>query len=148
MNIPNLNVKILIILSAILAIIFLLTLLVTAKKKNQTIDNGNSTLPIPTKVEPPKSQTSINIKPTTTPAAFTGVKEEPIPTEIVNLVNQKQELRRKLPLNLLNFYIDFDYTQDKFIVNLSDPKDQTQKEFQDWRQTNYPAIDLDQFIIK
>lgn len=148
MEIPTLNVKILIGLSAVLAVVFLLTLLITANKKSQTTQKKDMNYLTPTQVEAPRQfPIADNPTPTIMPSDFTGVREEPMPTEIVNFVNQKQELRRKLPLTLSSFNIDFDYSQDKFTVNLNTPKDQSLKEFQTWKNNNYPALNLDQFII-
>lgn len=144
LNIPNLNTKILIGLSAFLAILFLVSLLMTTANKNKKPGDNQQNFVTPTKVQVDISPKNIS---TPTPAPFTGVKEEPIPTEQINLVNQKKDLRNKLPLSFSTFKIDFDYTQDKFTVTLNTPKDISLKEFLNWRTTNYPALNLDQFII-
>lgn len=125
-----------------------------------------STLPFGKKSIPPNSQLSPTIspsyfstnsnqfkpiKPTSTiipPISFTGVKEEELPAEIKTLSEQKQALKSRLPLTESLFSIDFSYEQDKFIVQLREPKNEAKVSFENWLKTNYPAIPLTRFIFQ
>jgi hypothetical protein len=144
----NSNVKVYLAISGALIILFILVLVIPFTKRSVT-NNQQSTnnFPTPTSVE--TNQPSVtNPTPITVPADFTGVAEEQLPKEIIDLAAQKKDLRQKVPLNLSAFTIDFDYGEDKFIVNLNEPKDQSQKEFENWRTSNYPALNTDQFLLK
>jgi hypothetical protein len=71
-----------------------------------------------------------------------------LPQPTVDMIQQKQNLRLKTPLEEMYFTITFDYGEDKFIVDLKEPKEVSQKEFNQWLSTNYPLIPTDRFIIK
>ena len=79
---------------------------------------------------------------------FTGVEDEPIPQEVIDLDAQKKDLIGKMPLDFSAFKISFSYAEDKFMVTLREPKDQSQKEFEIWRVGKYPAIGAGQFLLK
>lgn len=149
MNINAPNIKIYLVLSGILVVVFVALLLIPLNR-NQQQNANNHTVPTPTTIEANSfSNPTVVLTPTQAPpAAFTGAKVEPLPTGIVDQVSQKQELRGKVPLSLTTFYIDFDYSQDKFVVSLNDPKAQSLQEFQSWKSQNYPAVTMDQFIFK
>lgn len=150
----NSNIKIYLIISGALVVLFILVLIIPFSKK--VPDSLNPTpylLPTPTLVKTnpfPSQQTNTNA-PTpiiTIKADFTGVAEEEIPKQIIDLAAQKKDLRQKTPLELSTFAINFDYNTDKFVVVLKDPKDQAQKEFESWRTANYPGLSTDQFLLK
>jgi len=96
----------------------------------------------------PSPTISPTITPTPIPPTFTGVKDEKIPQEVVDFSQQKLSLMQKLPLKTTDFTIDFDYSNDKFIVKLNPPKEDSQKKFDDWLKNNYPSIPQDQFIFQ
>ena len=160
----NKNRYLLIILSLLSLVIILsiLTLVIQNSKKtnNQTPFNPTPTYPpmpttyqqsqtrltpLPTSITPIIDQ---SITPDLTPIEFTGVKEEPIPQEMVDFSKQKISLMQKLPLKTTDFAIDFDYDNDKFVVRLNPPYEDSQKKFDDWLKNNYPSIPKDQFIFQ
>lgn len=149
MNISN--IKIYIGVSLILIVILILIIIIPFSKKSNTQQSSSTAnyFPTPTSVAT-SGQLGNLISPTpiSIPANFTGALDATLPPSIVNLSTQKQELRSKVPLNLRTFSVDFDYSQDKFTVTLTDPRDQAQANFDSWRVNNYSALGPDQFIIK
>lgn len=85
--------------------------------------------------------------PTSIPPTSTGAKDE-IPKEEIDLSQQKLDLMNKLPLKTDQFTIDFDYNQDRFLVNLSLPKTENKVHFDQWLKENYPAIPYNLFLFK
>jgi len=160
----NKNRYLVIILSLLSLVIVLsiLTLVMQNSKKttNQTPSNPTPTYPpVPTTYQQyqtrltpiPISITPIidqSITPNLTPIEFTGVKEEPIPQEMVDFSKQKLSLMQKLPLKTNDFAIDFDYDNDKFVVKLNPSYEDSQKKFDDWLKNNYPSIPKEQFIFQ
>jgi len=120
-------------------IVFLLQRKQNAPSPTEPVDIN---LPTPTTVE-----VRVTTPPTVAPT-FTGALDEELPKEERDLVEQKQALKTRLPLTEANFTITFDYGEDKFIVELAEPKAESQVKFNDWLQANYPAIPIDRFIIK
>jgi len=160
----NKNRYLLIILSLLSLVIILsiLTLVIQNSKKtnNQTLSNPKPTYPplpttyqqsqtrltpLPTSITPIIDQ---SITPNLTPIEFTGVKEEPIPQEMVDFSKQKISLMQKLPLKTTDFAIDFDYDNDKFVVSLNPPKEESKKKFEDWLKNSYPSIPKDLFLFQ
>jgi hypothetical protein len=107
--------------------------------------NKTRTTPWPTFFIPTTTQT---ITPNLTPKEFTGVKEEPIPQEMVDFSKQKLSLMEKLPLKTTDFSIDFDYDKAKFVVSLNSPKEESQKKFEDWLKNSFPSIPKDLFLFQ
>lgn len=145
----NSNIKIYLGISFALIIIFILILVIPFTKQPVT-NNQQSTinLPTPTSVETNPSPVTIKSTPITVPAHFTGAIEETMPKQVIDFAAQKKDLLSKVPLSLTTFTIDFNYSEDKFVVALKDPKDQAQKEFESWRAANYSALGTDQFLLK
>ena len=151
----NSNIKVYLGISFALIVLFILVLVIPFSKKplNNNLQPTTS-VPFPTSIKTGSTDSTDstgstdNRSLTPIPTVFTGVKEEILPKELVDLSTQKQALRQKTPLNLSTFTISFDYNTDKFIVTLLDPKDQAQKEFESWRVTNYPVLGSEQFLIK
>jgi hypothetical protein len=148
MNVPNLKVYLAV--SFALIILLIIILIIPFGKKTTTVQPVPTAFPTPTTFE-----TQPNIPTNTTPgqviitpAVFTGVKEVTPPQGLVDLSTQKQDLRQKTPLSLTTFTINFDYSKDKFVVTLNEPKDQSQKEFESWKIANYPALGSEQFMIR
>jgi len=152
--------KPIIIIGFIVVFIFLLILLVNLSKNNQKTTTITPTvLPSPTSViinssvanlritNIPTSQ--VKISPTLIPISnSTGVNEENLMTQAEKtLVEQKTSLRKKTPFVDKDFSLNFNYGNDKFIVNLSSPKETTKKTFTEWLQKNYPAIPIDRFVF-
>jgi len=160
----NKNRYLVIILSLLSLVIVLsiLTLVIQNSKKttNQTPSNPTPTYPpMPTTYQ--QSQTRLtpipisitpiidqSITPDLTPIEFTGVKEEPIPQEMVDFSKQKLSLMEKLPLKTTDFTIDFDYDKAKFVVSLNPPKEENQKKFEDWLKNSYPSLPKDLFLFQ
>lgn len=148
MNMPN-N-KIYLVVSFALIILLVLILIIPFGKKKTPEQLVPTTFPTPTTFETQPNDPigttpgQNDLKPT----VFTGVKEETLPKELVDLSAQKLTLRQKTPLSLSTFTISFDYNTDKFVVTLIDPKDQAQKEFESWRVANYPGLGTEQFLLK
>lgn len=151
MQIPNIKIYIGISLALIFLFILILILPFSKKISPQKTDTSSSNQPFPTSVETSSSNPSLDqtsITPIVIPADFTGAAEEQLPKQALDLAVQKKDLRQKTPLDLPAFIIDFDYGEDKFIVTLKDPKDQSQKVFESWRISNYPGLSADQFLLK
>jgi len=140
----NSNFKVYLGISIALVVLLMLILIIPfSKKTSSSQQTSNDDLITPTSVEINPSQTDGQL--TSVPAQFTGVNEEELPQEIFDASTQKQDLRSLLPISLSSFSIDFNYEQDKFTVTLSEPKDQSRTEFDQWRSNTYPAIDINQF---
>ncbi|MEK7597882.1 MAG: hypothetical protein AAB441_04525 [Patescibacteria group bacterium] len=149
------NIKVYLGISFALIILFILILVIPFSKKPSPYSPTPSPYsPFPTSIEtnPTDSTDSTDLtdstSPIVVPADFTGVLEEPVPQQIIDLAAQKKDLKSKVPLNLTSFLIDFDYNEDKFVVFINDPKDTAQKEFESWRGANYPGLRAEQFLIK
>jgi len=142
MQTPNLKLYIGISVGLLLILIFII---IFPFGKKQTPNNLQPTIYLPTptsvKINFPSEKQQLTI----TPADFTGVAEITIPQPTIDAANLKRSLRQKMPLTLSTFSLDFDYGEDKFIVVLNEPKDQSKKDFESWRTTNYPGIEINQF---
>jgi hypothetical protein len=103
---------------------------------------GSLLSPTPVEINPTQTE---NQHPTSVPASFTGVLEETLPQAVADAATQKQDLRNQLPITLTSFSISFDYTEDKFVVTLNAPKDQSRTEFDKWKSNTYPGIETNQF---
>lgn len=147
----NSNIKVYLAISGALIVLFILVLIIPFSSK-KTVNNESSTTnqnPFPTSIETNSTNsTDSTRKLTPIPADFTGALEEKIPQPIIDFAAQKKDLRNKTPLALSTFTIDFDFDTDKFVVTLKDPRDQSQKEFDSWRTTNYSLLGSDQFLLK
>jgi len=138
-------------LVVLLGFLSLMVFLLQMKKNAPQGEEENKIIPTPTSVENIFEVPTITptLAPTQIPVASqTGVLEEQLPKEIVDLATQKQELKSILPINNDNFAIIFDYGEDKFVVDLKDPKETNNTVFENWLQNNYPAIPIDRFTIK
>lgn len=148
------NIKVYLAISGALVVLLILVLVIPFSSKKTSTENGSTNSNgqlFPTSVETNSTsqnnnQPNANIP--TIKADFTGAIDEKIPQPIIDLAAQKKDLRQKTPLILSTFVIDFDYSEDKFVVSLKDPKDQAQKEFESWRTANYPGLGSDQFLLK
>jgi len=145
------NIKVYLGISFALIILFVLIIIIPFSKKST--NNGpqpTSSIPFPTTIETNPSQNNQvnnNLSPIIQ-ADFTGVAEEELPPQVLDAALQKKDLRQKTPLDLSTFVINFDYSEDKFVVTLKDPRDQSQKEFESWRLSNYPGLGSEQFTFR
>lgn len=157
--INNINLKYYIIPAGILLVIFLIILIVPIGNKNtgnQAVTPSPVVLPtekMPTRTQKPTSAVSISpgadISPTLIPLRFTGGDlTQDLPSDVKLLAQQKTELRRKTPLTMSFGVISFDYENDRFVLLLNGPKDQSQTAFNTWLKQTYPAIPLEQFAIQ
>ena len=144
------NIKVYLAISGALIILLILVIIIPFTKKSSTTSTPQptSSVPLPTTVETNSTDSTDSTDSTSIPADFTGVAEEELPPEVIDISLQKKDLRQKTPLDFSTFSIDFNYGEDKFIVILKDPKDQTQKEFESWRTANYPGLGSNQFLLK
>ncbi|MEK7177407.1 MAG: hypothetical protein AAB705_01110 [Patescibacteria group bacterium] len=145
------NIKIYLAISGALIVLLILIIVIPfTKQKPVTSPQQPVTNLIPTTVQTGSTDStdSTNSTGLTVPASFTGAIDEPISQNIIDLAAQKKDLQSKVPLSLSTFSIDFDYSQDKFVVTLKDPKDTAQKEFESWRTGNYPGLGSEQFLIR
>ncbi len=152
------NIKVYLAISGALIILLILIIVIPFTKKpssltpNSLVPSPYSPLPTTVETNPSannnQSPNTNNPTPVTIKAGFTGALDEPIPQQIVDLAAQKKDLKSKVPLSLSTFSIDFDYSQDKFVVTLKDPKDTAQKEFESWRTVNYSGLGADKFLLK
>jgi len=130
---PQPKIKLYILISGIIVVFLVIFFSLSLIKRTNTTTN-----------EVPTSEPT----PTIEIGAFTGGLYATLPPEVAQLTKQKQDLRSKVPLTLSTFSIDFDYGEDKFVVTLNEPKDQARTEFENWRNSNYPALPLGEFIMK
>ena len=145
----NSNIKVYLAISGALIVLLILIIVIPfTKQKPVTNLQQPVTNLIPTTVETNQSPGTNNPSPITIKAGFTGAIDEPVPQQIIDLAAQKKDLQLKVPLSLSTFSIDFDYSEDKFVVTLKDPKDTAQKEFDDWKTSNYPGLGSEQFLIR
>ena len=120
-------------------------LVVLKKPKSPTIPSSIT----PTSLFPTKIIISPSPTPTLIPIApFTGVLDVTIPQSTIDLVQQEQSLRKKTPVEEMYFTITFDYSEDKFIVTLKEPKTISQEEFKKWKSVNYQLISENRFLIR
>lgn len=131
----------------IIVIILSLTVFVIQKKQTtpSVTEPANINQPTPTTIE---VRTTTPLTPTEIPATQTGALDEQLPQKEQDLATQKQELKSKVPINNANFFLVFDYGEDKFIVDLKSPEDTNKTVFENWLKSNYPALPLDRFLIK
>jgi len=145
----NSNIKVYLGISFALIVLLILIIVIpfsnkkTSTQNSTTNSTGQQIFPTSVEVNP-----SINPGQNSIPADFTGVAEEELPPQVIDTSLQKKDLRQKTPLDLSTFKIDFDYGEDKFIVELRDPKDQAKTEFESWRTSSYPGLGSDQFLFK
>lgn len=79
---------------------------------------------------------------------YTGADpNQELPQDLKNIGLQKTTLRRLAPLTLAFATIEFDYTNDIFLVRLLEPKEESQIQFNSWIDQNYPALTEDKFVI-
>ncbi|KKP86405.1 MAG: hypothetical protein UR89_C0024G0014 [Candidatus Roizmanbacteria bacterium GW2011_GWA2_35_8] len=142
------NIKVYLIVSSLLIILFLVVTFVPFGKK--TVNKSSKNFPVPTtyEVNPPSYIEPTTGVPYIEPVEFTGVKDTELPPEVLERSNQKQDLRKQVPFNTGLFQIDFDYSEDRFIVTLAEPKADNRNQFENWKQNNYPAIPINQFNFR
>ncbi|NMB84177.1 hypothetical protein GYA28_02705 [Candidatus Roizmanbacteria bacterium] len=131
----------------IIVIVLIVLLSILRNHKDTSTSNSITPLPSPTSVNSVSQAASV----TTTevmPTGFTGVKEETIAPELLNETKQELNLKNKLPLENDGFTINFDYSQDKFIVNIASPKADNQTKFEQWLKANYSSLSMGRFILK
>jgi len=147
------NIKSYLLISGVLIILFLLVIFYPINKKSYNQQVIENYFPTPTKIETRKKtliSPSVSL-PTTiiiSPVDFTGVLEEETPQEVKDQAIEKQTLRKLTPFNSGLFKIDFDYREDKFIVELSEPKEKNKQEFSKWIKDNFPNLKENQFNFK
>jgi len=154
---PQTSIKYYVIPAAVLLIVVILTIILSSGK-SKTPSNSPTSIPSPTpyplrptdnpRLSPTKANSSQS--PTIIPVQnFTGADiNQTLPPDIKNLGEQKTKLRRLTPLTLPVGVIDFDYENDRFIVTLKVPKNESQTTFETWLKQTYPAIPLEQFAIR
>ena len=136
--------KIYIILTLVLMLVIVLIYLLS-RPKPPTIPSSIT----PTSLYPTKIIISPSPTPTLIPIApFTGVLDVTLPPALLDLTKQRQDLRNKTPLKEELFTITYDYGEDKFVVDLKEPKAENKLKFEAWKTINYPAIPLDRFQIQ
>lgn len=142
---PQPNIRLYIILSGILLVVFLAVILIPLGRKTAELPAGQ-TFPTPTSVGvAPSDEHDSSVVET---VDFTGVAEKELPPAVLEETSQKQDLRYRTPISFNTFIIDFDYAEDRFVVTLSEPTEQSRQEFNDWKAANYPAIPANQFNFR
>jgi len=96
----------------------------------------------------PINESKLSVASDENEVGFTGVKEEPVPKEETDKLDQQNKLINQLPIDNDFFRLDFDYRKAFFIVRVKEPKEKNQKKFEDWLKENYPLISKDQFIFQ
>lgn len=133
------NLKLYAILIIILVVLFILVAIFpNSKRQEKTIQKP--IIPTPTAFQFLPTPTIIH--PTST-----GGSEE-VPQETLSFATQKQNLKKRTPLTQNGFTITFDYSNDVFIVTLSEPKNSNRETFDSWLKQTYPAIPITKFVFK
>jgi hypothetical protein len=83
-----------------------------------------------------------------TPKPFTGVREEIFSQDLIDFTKQKIDLIKILPIENADFTIEFDYSNNQFIVILKSDKENSRKKFDAWLENNYPLIPKNKFIFQ
>jgi hypothetical protein len=144
MNPPN--IKIYIIISGILIVLFLIVSFVPFGRKNGN-QQGSENFPTPTLFE--GSQLPTITEPSSIEAVdFTGAAEEEIPPDIANSATERQNLMNQTPFDTGLFQVDFDYNEDKFIITLAEPKQENRQQFDQWLKDSYPNLNTNQFNFR
>ncbi len=79
---------------------------------------------------------------------FTGAIEEELPDEFVSEVEAKRSLRKSVPVERLEFTVDFDWDEFRFVVILKGDEALSRQAFEEWRKANYPSISEKEFFFK
>lgn len=104
--------------------------------------------PTPTAIQTSPAEVTETI-PTDVMPTFTGVREEEIPKEEEEKINQAFELRQRLPIKASQFELDYDYENDNFIVKINEPFAENRQNFGQWLINNgYDKIPEDRFVFK
>lgn len=140
----KLNWKIYVILLTILGILIVAVISFSSQKNKQVTISQLEINPTPTHAIVPStpSPTTIILTP-----RFTGANPT-IPVAILNAAQQKQLLKKKMPLTINGFRITYDFQSDMFIVTLDEPKQDTKIIFELWIKDNYSLIPLSKFSFK
>lgn len=140
------NIKVYILVSGVLIILFLIVSFVPFGRKNGN-QQGSDNFPTPTLFE--GSQMPTITEPSPIEAVdFTGAVEEEIPLDLANTAAERQNLMGQTPFDTGLFQIDFDYNEDKFIVTLTEPKQENRQQFDQWLKSNYPNLNTNQFNFR
>lgn len=144
MNTPN--IKLYLAISGVLIVLFLIVIFVPFGKKPTKPQSPIHTVPTPTLVIVDQSHDIQNI--VEEPIDFTGVADEEIPPNIANTAAEKQNLMNQTPFDSGLFKVDFDYSEDKFIITLAEPKQENRQQFDQWLKDNYPNLSTNQFNFR
>lgn len=144
MNTPN--IKLYLAISGVLIVLFLIVIFVPFGKKPTKPQSPIHTVPTPTLVIVDQSHDIQNI--VEEPIDFTGVADEEIPPNIANTAAEKQNLMNQTPFDSGLFKVDFDYSEDKFIITLAEPKQESRQQFDQWLKDNYPNLSTNQFNFR
>ena len=146
------TIKFYLIPSIIILVIIGVILIIPFGKKKEVDKSLSPTtqLIIPTIILPTRPSFSTEgVSPTLIPIHdYTGADpNQELPQDLKNIGLQKTTLRRLTPLTLAFATIEFDYTNDIFLVRLLEPKEESQIQFNSWKEQNYPALTEDKFVI-
>lgn len=157
----KINIKIYAVLIGILLILFTLVTFLSSRKNVRPLKTENYTSPTYTSILSPTleiTKTAVitpkpgetlfpgSASPTPLHPDFTGAQDETFSDDEVETAKQRQTLRSKLPMKEPTFLIDYDYGKDTFTVTLSEPRDQSQQQFANWLNENYPKLKVDEFV--
>ncbi len=135
-----------IILLGILVILMIAVVIFPAKNQSEKLIQPANPTPTTVEIAPSLPSNPSTPLPTIMPTD-TGASEE-VPAAMKDLSTQKQNLRRKTPFKQAAFTIAFDYTNDNFIVTVTEPKAVNQQTFSVWLKQNYPLLPLSQFVLQ
>jgi hypothetical protein len=140
---PKIALKYLV--SGVIIIIFIIVITVITIKSRSTSQSS-----LTPSVTPTSPAVAPNYQlPTPIPLLdFTGaVATQELPTDLKSIGEEKTALRRLTPLFLDFAVIEFDYENDKFLVQILDPIEENKTQFTSWRTQTYPALLDAQFSI-
>jgi len=102
------------------------------KPKQEIVEQGSSFRTITPKNIVPTSKSPDLDKILSLPIIKTGVKEEEQDLEKRNMLDLLAKLQNEVPMVNINYLMDFDYKQNKFVVKLKTPYNKSEVEFWKW----------------
>ncbi|GIW63628.1 MAG: hypothetical protein KatS3mg091_430 [Patescibacteria group bacterium] len=110
----------------------------------------NTVNPTPTMSysQPQNQQNPVNQEDLPEPT-FTGANpNQELPDDEIERIEQTRSLRNSVPINTEYFSIEYDYSRLKFIVTLTEPKTDSETQFNNWLDANYPKVRKSDFILR
>ncbi len=141
---------IIIIVSLVILVLIIITGMTLRKPTEILPPEGTPISIIPTAVDVDEFTTIHPDDPTfplLSPQPFTGATEPTVSQKEIASIEQEWNLREN-PYFDQNFTVEYDYSQDVFVVTLFPPQGNNLEKFNQWRLANYSGILEDRFQLK